>query len=96
MLQNLGGAHLVAIVFLVVLLFGAPKLPVLAKNLGQSMRIFKREVTTDRAVADGEVEESASTPASTVAAPGGPGAAQAEVAPGSVAQAAPARNDLAQ
>lgn len=96
MLQNLGGAHLVAIVFLVVLLFGAPKLPMLAKNLGQSMRIFKREVTTDSAVADGEAEESVSTPASTVAAPAGPGAVQTEVAPGSVAQAAPARNDLAQ
>lgn len=47
MLQNLGGAHLLALVFIVLLLFGAPKLPMLAKNLGQSMRILKREVSTE-------------------------------------------------
>lgn len=47
MLQGLTGAHLIVIVFLVVLLFGAPKLPVLAKSLGQSMKILKREVTSD-------------------------------------------------
>lgn len=45
MLQGLSGAHLVFIVVLVLLLFGAPKLPELAKNLGQSMRILKREVS---------------------------------------------------
>lgn len=28
----------------VLLLFGAPKLPGLAKSLGESMRIFRREV----------------------------------------------------
>lgn len=47
MLQGLTGVHLIVIVFLVVLLFGAPKLPVLAKSLGQSMKILKREVTSD-------------------------------------------------
>ena len=30
----------------VVLLFGAPKLPGLARSVGQSMRIFKSEVKT--------------------------------------------------
>ncbi len=47
MLQNLGGAHLLVIVFIVLLLFGAPKLPGLAKSLGQSMRILKKEVRND-------------------------------------------------
>lgn len=43
----LSGWHLIAILFLVLLLFGAPKLPALAKSLGQSMRILKKEVRTD-------------------------------------------------
>lgn len=37
-------AALVILLLLVILLFGAGKLPGLAKNLGQSMRIFKSEV----------------------------------------------------
>jgi sec-independent protein translocase protein TatA len=44
MLNNLSGWHFVVIIAVVLLLFGAPKLPGLAKSLGQSMRIFKREV----------------------------------------------------
>lgn len=44
MWQGLTGAHLVVIIFIVLLLFGAPKLPGLAKSLGQSMRILKKEV----------------------------------------------------
>lgn len=47
MLQGLSGAHLIVLVFLVVLLFGAPKLPALAKSLGQSMKILKQEVRSD-------------------------------------------------
>lgn len=57
MLQNLGGWHLVVIVFIVLLLFGAPKLPGLAKSLGQSMRILKKEVSSD---AGSEKSETAS------------------------------------
>ncbi len=38
------GWHLVIIVILALLLFGAPKLPGLARSLGQSLRIFKSEV----------------------------------------------------
>lgn len=40
------GFHLLIIVAVVLLLFGAPKLPGLARSLGQSMRIFKSEVKT--------------------------------------------------
>lgn len=36
--------HIVVLVLLVLLLFGAGKLPSLARNLGKSMRIFKTEV----------------------------------------------------
>lgn len=49
MLGNLGGMHLVVILFIVLLMFGAPKLPGLAKSLGQSMRILKKEVSGEDA-----------------------------------------------
>ncbi|MBE0010660.1 MULTISPECIES: Sec-independent protein translocase subunit TatA [unclassified Arthrobacter] len=38
------GWALVAIVVVALLLFGAPKLPGLARSVGQSLRIFKSEV----------------------------------------------------
>lgn len=41
---GLNGWHLVIILALAVLLFGAPKLPGLARSVGQSLRIFKSEV----------------------------------------------------
>lgn len=47
MLGNMGGSTLIVIVFIVLLLFGAPKLPALAKSIGQSMKILKREVTSN-------------------------------------------------
>ena len=46
MLGNLSGWHLVIILVVILLLFGAPKLPGLARSLGQSMRIFRSEVKT--------------------------------------------------
>ncbi|MBB5641213.1 Sec-independent protein translocase subunit TatA [Cryobacterium roopkundense] len=42
------GWHLVIILFIVLLLFGAPKLPGLARSLGQSMKIFKTEIKGDK------------------------------------------------
>jgi len=44
MFANLNGWHALIIVAIILLLFGAPKIPALAKSLGQSMRIFKNEV----------------------------------------------------
>lgn len=44
MFAGLQGWQLVIIILLVVLLFAAPKLPSMARNLGQSMRIFSSEV----------------------------------------------------
>ncbi|MCS6710665.1 Sec-independent protein translocase subunit TatA [Brachybacterium sp. EF45031] len=41
--------HWVVLVLVVLLLFGAGKLPSLARNLGKSMRIFKSEVEELRA-----------------------------------------------
>ncbi|MBD8045398.1 Sec-independent protein translocase subunit TatA [Arthrobacter sp. Sa2BUA2] len=42
--MRLEGWHIVIIVVLAILLFGAPKLPGLARSVGQSLRIFKSEV----------------------------------------------------
>jgi sec-independent protein translocase protein TatA len=44
-----GWPHLIVILVIVLLLFGAPKLPGLAKSIGQSMKIFKEEIKTDKA-----------------------------------------------
>lgn len=44
MFQGLSGAHFLVLLIIILLLFAAPKLPSLAKNLGQSMRILKKEV----------------------------------------------------
>ena len=46
MFGNLNGWHLVILIAVVLLLFGAPKLPGLARSVGQSMRIFRSEVRT--------------------------------------------------
>ena len=42
------GWHLLVIALVVVVLFGATKLPVFAKGLGQSIKIFRKEVTDVR------------------------------------------------
>ena len=44
MLGNLNGWHLLVLLAVVLLLFGAAKLPTLAKSVGQSARVFKGEM----------------------------------------------------
>lgn len=56
------GWHLLIIIAVVVLLFGAPKLPGLAKSLGQSLRIFRGEMKQMKS----EGAEATSTEASDV------------------------------
>lgn len=46
MFAGLTGWHLLIILAVILLLFGATKLPALSKSVGQSMRIFKNEVKT--------------------------------------------------
>lgn len=47
MLGNLGGWTAIVILVVVLLLFGASKLPALAKSVGQSTKIFKKEMASD-------------------------------------------------
>lgn len=44
MFRGLEGWHFIVIALLVLVLWGAPKLPGFAKSLGQSMRIFRKEM----------------------------------------------------
>jgi sec-independent protein translocase protein TatA len=39
-----GWPHLIALLVIILLLFGAPRLPALAKSVGQSMKIFRNEI----------------------------------------------------
>lgn len=41
---NLNGWHLIILLAVILLVFGAAKLPALAKSLGQSARVFKGEM----------------------------------------------------
>jgi len=67
MLQGLTGWHLVLVLAIVLLLFGAPRLPALARSIGQSMKIFRSEVKTDPKTTDtttpGETSDVVETPA---------------------------------
>ena len=65
MLGNLTGWHFLIILAVILLLFGAAKLPALAKSMGQSARVFKGEM---KAMKEEETPEgttaSVATPAS--------------------------------
>ncbi|MDQ1545342.1 MAG: sec-independent protein translocase protein TatA [Actinomycetota bacterium] len=59
MLGNLTGWHFLIILVIILLLFGAPKLPGLARSLGQSAKIFKSEIKPEEKAGN----DATSTPA---------------------------------
>jgi sec-independent protein translocase protein TatA len=65
MLNNLTGWHALIVLAIVLLLFGATKLPALARSVGQSAKIFKKEIKADDADVPVEtaVEQTATVPA---------------------------------
>ncbi len=79
---NLRGPELLVLVLIILLLFGAKRLPDVARGLGRSLRIFKAE-TKDLQGAD--APESADAPAAVEGA-----APQATLPPAPAAEASPA------
>ena len=71
--NTFGLPHLIIILVIILLLFGAPKLPGLARSVGQSMKIFRNEIKdpskADAATAEGEDAGSEAAPTSTTASP---------------------------
>lgn len=70
-----GWPHLIIILAIVLLLFGAPKLPALAKSIAQSMKIFRTEVKTGDAAEGTTNAATAAAPPATPAAPAAPAVA---------------------
>ena len=64
--NTFGLPHLILILVIILLLFGAPKLPGLARSLGQSMKIFRNEIKdpnkADDDDASAETDAETSTP----------------------------------
>jgi sec-independent protein translocase protein TatA len=50
MLAGLTGLHLLVVAGAILLLFGATKLPVFAKSLGQTVKVLRTELRTDEPV----------------------------------------------
>jgi sec-independent protein translocase protein TatA len=67
MLGNLTGWHLIIILAVILLIFGAAKLPALARSAGQSIKIFKGEMKT---AADDNTDAAAGIPTSGTATSG--------------------------
>ncbi|MDQ0727613.1 Sec-independent protein translocase subunit TatA [Microbacterium sp. W4I20] len=68
----LSGWHLLILLAVVLLLFGAAKLPRLAQSVGQSMRVFKSEVKTmkeENEVSASPLDDAPVVPAASVVAP---------------------------
>ena len=63
MFSGLTGWHALILLAIILLLFGAPKLPALARSLGQSMKIFRSEVK-DAKTDDVDAEDAGETPPS--------------------------------
>lgn len=65
--MGIGGQELLLILVIIVLMFGAKKIPELAKGLGQGIKSFKKEMNSEEAQAEEakKVEPTATTTAST-------------------------------
>ena len=68
MWQGFTGWHALIILVVILLLFGAPKLPALARSLGQSMKILKSEVRPEKDGAATDAEAADGTTSSTTGA----------------------------
>lgn len=71
MFAGLNGWHLVILLAVILLLFGAAKLPALAKSMGQSARVFKGEMKAMKE--EDAAAQASSTPAETTDGTTAPG-----------------------
>lgn len=62
MFSGLTGWHALILLAIILLLFGAPKLPALARSLGQSMKIFRSEIKDGKT--DAVAEDAGEAPSS--------------------------------
>lgn len=69
-----GWPTLIVLLFIVLLLFGAPKLPGLAKSVAESMKIFRKEIKGDDAKSAPGAEGAAADAESTEQKPEPPAA----------------------
>ncbi|WP_322409190.1 twin-arginine translocase TatA/TatE family subunit [Microbacterium invictum] len=69
MFQNLTGWHFLVVLLVILLLFGAAKLPALAKSVGQSARVFKGEMKAmkEEDVPSGDTSSPTASPTSPAA-----------------------------
>lgn len=70
--NTFGLPHLIVILVIILLLFGAPKLPGLAKSVGQSMKIFRNEIKDpkkDDAEMDAATDDASEPPAASTKKP---------------------------
>nr|WP_042192010.1 Sec-independent protein translocase subunit TatA [Kibdelosporangium sp. MJ126-NF4]CEL20427.1 Twin-arginine translocation protein TatA [Kibdelosporangium sp. MJ126-NF4]CTQ97652.1 Twin-arginine translocation protein TatA [Kibdelosporangium sp. MJ126-NF4] len=85
---NLGPTELIIIAVVIILLFGAKKMPDMARSLGRSMRIIKAE--TKGMKQDEQPEGTAQADTTATAATPAPAVTPAPAAPVQLPQAAPA------
>jgi len=84
-MPNLGGWEFVILIGVLVLLFGAKRLPDMARSIGQSARVFKGEMKGMK----NDEGKPADPPAAAAPAPAAPVAPPAELPPATAAPAAP-------
>ena len=56
-MARLGWPEILVIAFLILLLFGAKKIPELMKNLGSGMKEFKKSISGDESKDDGIIKK---------------------------------------
>lgn len=56
-MPRLGWPEILVIAFLILLLFGAKKIPELMKNLGSGMKEFKKSISSDENKDDGIIKK---------------------------------------
>lgn len=80
-LRGLEGWHIVIIVALVAVLFGAKRMPDAARSVGQSLRIFKAEMKASGTDEAAEAAHPAAPPAPMLANAAAPAAPSMQAAP---------------